>query len=263
MKKWLKRITVTLVSAYIALITFIYVAQESMIFVPDVVTEIHQYTFKSDVEDVWLNREDGAKLHAVRFNKGGEKGIVLYFHGNAGNNGRSESMAETFTNLGYEVVGIDYRGYGKSRGEKSEAAMLEDTEFFYDKMMRNRTDKPIIVGWSLGTVFAGHLASVRPAKQVILFAPMASALDIAKRRYPFLPEFIGNYPFRTDLKFSSIEAPVTIYHGQQDTIVPYASGILLKNYFKGSDRFIGVEEADHDSIPWEPSVLKDINYLLN
>jgi len=260
--KWLKRLAIICVSIYAGLIGIIYFVQEGLVFTPTVVTPIHNYGFKGDVDDLWLDREDGAKLHVVRFNNGGDRGKLLYFHGNGGNNGYSERMAETFTNLGYEVYGIDYRGYGKSRGDRSEAAMLEDAEYFYDKVSRYGKDEIVIVGWSLGTVFASHVASERETKELILFAPMSSAIDIGKRRYPFIPEFISDYPFRTDQKFSKIKAPVTIYHGKQDMIVPHASGIMLKEYFKEDDRFISVEGATHNSIPFDAQVIEDITLIL-
>jgi len=256
--KWIKRIAVLVVSLYIGLCAVIYFVQEGLVFTPTVVTPIHDYQFKSKVDDLWLEREDGATLHVVRFNTGGERGKLLYFHGNGGHNGYSERMAETFTNLGYEVYGIDYRGYGKSRGDRSEAALLEDAEYFYDKVTRYGKDEVVIVGWSLGSVFASHVASERPTKELILFAPMSSLIDIGKRRYPFIPEFISDYPFRTDQKFSKIKAPVTIYHGGQDMIVPHASGLMLKEYFKEGDRFITITDATHNGIPWEPDVLRDI-----
>lgn len=263
----MKRIFIKLIASaclvYTLVCSYIYLGQESLLFANKPVAIDYQYTFKGDVEDVWYDRPGDARLHGVRFNKGGAKGLIIYFHGNAGNNGYSERFIEAYTARDYEVLGYDYREFGKSSGEMSEAAFYGDALAVYDAEQKNFAPQNItLVAWSFGSTQAAYVAANREVARVVMFAPMASILDIGQRYYPFLPEFISNYPFRTDLLFEKIKAPVSIYHGSEDTIVPIESSLLLLNHFKASDSYMRVEGATHLDIPYRPEVWEELEAIL-
>lgn len=244
---------------YLIVCSYIWLAQENLLFANIQVSIDHQYNFKREVEDVWYDRPDGARLHGVRFNKGGAKGLVLYFPGNGGNLGYSERFVDIFTARGYEVLGYDYRSYGKSRGELSERALYADALAVFDvEQKKFKPENIMLVALSFGTTQAAYVAANRDVARVIMFAPMASVLDMGQRYYPFLPDFISNYPFRTDLLFDKIKAPVSIYHGSADTVVPIDSSLLLLNHFKESDSYMRVEGATHFDIPYRPEVQEDL-----
>jgi uncharacterized protein len=263
MKRTLLKILASACLVYIMVCSYIYIGQEKLLFANEPVAMGYSYTFKSDVADVWYDRPDGARLHGVRFNKGGAKGLMIYFHGNAGNNGHSEHFVEAYTQHGYEVLAYDYRGFGKSSGEMSEAAFYADALAVYDAEQKNFDPQHImLVAWSFGSTQAAYVAANRDVARVVFFAPMASILDVGQRYYPFLPEFISNYPFRTDLLFDKIKAPVFIYHGSEDTIVPIESSLLLLNYFKASDSYMRVEGATHIDIPWRDEVWAELEAIL-
>ena len=61
----------------------------------------------------------------------GSKGLILYFHGNAGSLERWGEIVVPYTELGYEVLIIDYRGYGKSTGKRSSKTLINDAEEVY------------------------------------------------------------------------------------------------------------------------------------
>lgn len=249
---------------YTAACSYIWANQESLLFDSKTVSLDHQYKFEMATKDSWYDMPDGARIHGVRFNPGGEKGLVLYFHGNGGNNGYSEGFAKVYTDLGYEVLGYDYRGYGKSRGQRSEEAFYSDALTILDAESKQFPSKEIILAaWSFGTTQAAYVAANRDVKRVLLFAPMASILDVGKRRYPFIPDFISDYPFRTDTIFNQIKAPVHIYHGIDDKIVPIASSQLLKPLMKSGDTYQAVKGANHFDIPWRQEVFQEIKVLLN
>ena len=263
----MKRVVLKLVASacllYIMVCSYIWLGQEKLLFANEPVAIDYQYTFKGKVDDVWYNRPDGARLHGVRFNKGGTKGLIIYFHGNAGNNGYSEHFIESYATRGYEVLGYDYRAFGKSIGEMSEAAFYADALAVYDAEQKNFEPQNItLVAWSFGSTQAAYVAANRDVARVLLFAPMASILDVGQRYYPFLPEFISSYPFRTDLLFDKIKAPVSIYHGSEDSIVPIESSLLLLDYFKASDSYMRVEGATHMDIPYRAEVWEDLEAIL-
>lgn len=244
---------------YIMVCGYIWIGQENLLFANKPVSLDHQYSFSGEIEDVWYDRPDGARLHGVRFNAGGPKGLMIYYHGNAGNNGFSESFVAPYVKRGYEVLAYDYREFGKSRGAMSEQALYADALAVFDAEQKNFNAESItLIAWSFGSTQAAYVAANRKVARVVLFAPMASILDLGQRYYPFLPEFVSSYPFRTDLLFDKIKAPVSIYHGSEDSIVPIESSLLLLGYFKESDSYMRVEGATHFDIPYRPEVIEHL-----
>ena len=248
---------------YFIVCGYIYFAQENLLFANKPVALDHDYQFSSMVEDVWYDRPDGARLHGVRYNKGGTNGFVIYFHGNAGNVGYSEGFAQRYIAEDYEVLAYDYREFGKSRGEMSEAAFYGDALAVFDAEKNNSGDRDItLVAWSFGSTQAAYVAANRVVHRVLMFAPMASIADMGQRYYPYVPGFIQKYPFRTDLLFSKIKAPVNIYHGSDDGLVPIESSLLLRDLFKASDSYMRVEGATHFDIPYRTEVVEDLQGIL-
>src|SRR5436190_10922828 len=113
-----------LAAGYLGVVLFYYVLQERFIFLRIRTRQGHQYTYKTPFEERRITAPDGARLHALYFKADKPRGVVLYFHGNAGSLRRWGRFAPRFTTLGYEVLMPDPRGYGKSRGDLSEAALI-------------------------------------------------------------------------------------------------------------------------------------------
>ena len=154
---------------YLIVCGYIWAAQENLLFATKPVPLDHDYGFASSVEDVWYDRPDGARLHGVRFNKGGPKGLVIYFHGNAGNNGYSERFVTPYVDHGYEVLAYDYRGFGKSRGDMSEEAFYADALAVFDAEQKGFSSENILlVAWSFGSTQAAYVAANREVGKVIL-----------------------------------------------------------------------------------------------
>jgi pimeloyl-ACP methyl ester carboxylesterase len=257
----MKKILISLVVIVLALPIIggagVYVGQESLIFNFAPVSQDHDYEFPKPHEEIWLEN-GGAKLHGVFYpTQQSRQGVILYFKGNAGNIGYSPKMAQTFLSRGFDFIAMDYRGFGKSTGELSEANLLSDASLWYDYAKTRFPDDDLrVVGYSLGTTFASHLAGTESINQTLLFAPMKSILDMGKRRYPFLPDFLSRYPFRSDLKIKKAGGEVLVFHGTDDRIVPHASGIELEQSFNGDDSFYTIEGANHFDLPWRTDVLE-------
>ncbi len=242
------------VIAFVAVCILIWFVQEDILFQGTAVPENTVYQNLPNIEDLWLHHPDGARLHIAKVTAANEVGTMLYFHGNAAYNAYLDGMVNIYGGMGYTVVGLDYRGFGKSRGERSEAAMLEDALAFYDKIVPAGSPPPLIVGRSLGATFATYVASKRPASRLVLYSPPGSILDAAKRHYPWIPSFLLRYPLRTDEYMKNVAGPVLIFHGTDDKVVPFESGAILKQYLKPSDRFVPIPGGTHRDIPWRNDV---------
>ena len=99
---------------------------------PDKLPQDYSYNFPENFEEINLKTNDGAILNALYFKVDKPKGVVLYFHGNAGELSRWGIVVQKFVDLNFDVLVMDYRTYGKSTGKLSQNALYEDAQLFYD-----------------------------------------------------------------------------------------------------------------------------------
>ena len=114
-----------------------------------------------------------------------EKPIALIF-GVTGQDGTY--MAELLLEKGYEVLVMDYRTYGKSRGQLSEPALYNDAQLCYNYVNeRSAADQITIYGRSLGSGIASYIAANNEARQLVLETPYYSMRSMANHSVPYLP----------------------------------------------------------------------------
>ncbi len=208
---------------------FYWLFQERFIFVRFRVAQGYVFKFAQPLEEVFLKMDDGARLHALRFTVEKPRGVILYFHGNTGSLRRWGKRAKRFIDLGYDVLMMDYRGYGKSRGAINEAVLHADADKWFAHAMKLYGEENVVVyGRSLGSGFAVPLAATRAPRMLILESPFASLLDIASYQFPLLPyRWLLRYPMRSDKAMLRVKCPVYIFHGKRDPVVPYKSALRL------------------------------------
>ena len=145
---------------------------------------------------------------------------------------------------------MDYRGYGKSGGFiSSEEQFLEDVRLAYDEFKSSYLEEEIVVlGYSLGTCSAAMLAAERSPKMLILQAPYYSLIDIKRRTYPIIPDFLQKYKFETFKYIDKTLVPITIFHGTEDGVVYYGSSIKLKEHLKPTDQLITLKGEGHNDM---------------
>ena len=111
----LKTVIFVIGGLYIFVLIIAYVFQSKLIFIPERLPE--NFIFASGSREIWLRTSDGKRINALFF-EGSRPEVILYFHGNAGSLNGWQFVADDFVRLGYSVLIIDYRGYGKSEGMK-------------------------------------------------------------------------------------------------------------------------------------------------
>jgi fermentation-respiration switch protein FrsA (DUF1100 family) len=203
--------------------------QERFIFVRFRLSRGYRFRFKDPFEEVFLTHEEGVELHALRFTAKEAWGTVLYFHGNAGSLRRWGKQAQRFTRLGWNVVMMDYRGYGKSRGKLSEEALHADAVLWYAWLKEREPEERIVVyGRSLGSGMAIPVAAANGPRALVLESPFANLYDAARHQFFALPyRWLLRYAFRNDKAIRRITCPVYIFHGKRDPVVPYESALKL------------------------------------
>jgi len=247
----LKKVIYVAAVFYIMIGTSLYFLQEKLIFLPTTLDENHQFEFQDQFEELFLEAKDGAIINALHFKAEESKGVILYFHGNAGDLSRWGTITSYFVDKGFDVLVMDYRTYGKSTGKLSEKALYDDALMCYSHLLKTYNENDIIIyGRSLGTGMATYIASVKDPKQLILETPYYSLVDVAKRRFPILPvSLFMKYRIPSFEFIEGVRCPVTIFHGTDDSVVAIESG---KKLFDASNNpqktFIEIEAGRHNDL---------------
>ena len=229
MRAWRKRLGIGL-AIYIFVVIAMALFQERLIFLPTHLDADHKFGFERPFEELFIDTQDGASLNGLYFPVEEAKGLILYYHGNSGDLDRWGGVVEYFAQYSYDVLVMDYRKYGKSRGVLSEDALYADALLWYDKALELYPEEQIVLyGRSMGTTFASYTAAKHRPSQVILEAPFYSLRAVAQQRYWFLPvKWFLKYYFPSYQHLEQVQAPITIIHGTEDAIVPYSNATRIK-----------------------------------
>lgn len=146
---------------------------------------------------------------------------VIFLHGNTDLLEERWNVAGPYLAAGISFLACEYRGYGRSGGTPSEAALLADAQRWYDWLAsRPEVDSPRIIvhGISLGGGVAVGLAGRRPAAALVLESTFSSVSGLAAR-YLVPPPFV-RHPFRSDRILARLDVPVLLVHGRRDIVIP-------------------------------------------
>jgi alpha-beta hydrolase superfamily lysophospholipase len=212
------------------------------------------------MQDAWISFESRAtsqpaKLHALWLEADQPRRdtpVLLYLHGARWNVMGSAGRMRRLQDMGFAVLAIDYRGFGKSSpGLPSEQTAYEDARAAWDWLAANQPGRPrYIFGHSLGGAIAIDLASrVDDEQGTIVEGTFTSIPDVASSfKWGWLP--VG--PFITQ-RFSSIDkvdrigSPLLVVHGADDTLIPSSLAQKLFDKATGRKQFLLVEGGSHHS----------------
>lgn len=250
MKKQILKIIAILISIYMLMCGFLYFSQEKLIFFPQYLDKNYKFEFGQKLEELNIKATDGKLINGLLFKAENSKGLIFYLHGNAGNLSSWGEVAETYTDLHYDIYILDYRSYGKSEGEINNPDQLfQDNQTAYNELKKKYSeDKIVILGYSIGTGFASKLASTNKPKLLILQAPYYNLADMMKQQFPFIPTFILKYKFSTNEYLKDCKMPVVIFHGNSDEVIYYGSSLKLKEEFKQQDTLIILNGQRHNGM---------------
>jgi alpha-beta hydrolase superfamily lysophospholipase len=230
MPYWLSIVVIVIV-VYSAISIALYYLQDYMLFKPEKLPKDFQFDYENqEIKEYNLETRDGAVINGLRFfPKGESKGVVLYLKGNSKSIKGWGKFAVDFTRHGYNVLMVDYRGFGKSTGRRSQKAIKRDLQLVYNKLKEMTTeDRIILYGRSLGSGFAAKLASMNHPKMLILDAPYYSLTKVTARYAPFMPlSLLIKYPLPTYKWLKYVQCPIHIIHGTDDKLIPYKTSVKL------------------------------------
>ncbi len=239
------------IGVYVLLAIVAYFVQEYFMFHPEKLPEDFEYKYDQPFEEHFFDVEEGVRINGLRFTLKQPKGIVIYFHGNTRSIKGWSKYASDFTQNDYEVLMIDYRGFGKSTGKRQEQAMYRDSQYIYNQVRHWFPQEQIVIyGRSMGSGFAAKLASKNRPKMLILDSPYYSLSHLTNRWLFFLPlSIILKFHIRTDIWIKYVKCPVYIIHGTKDGLIPYRSSVQLRKQAPLTTRLIPIHGGRHNNLP--------------
>lgn len=247
--------------SYFAICAYAMLWQNRLIFFPSPVITTTPAQLGLAYEEVWLPVQEKVdkveRIHGWWLPTVSETtGSLLYLHGNGENISANLEKAQVFHQLGFSVLLIDYRGYGRSEGNfPSEAKVYQDVQVAGDYLLKHRGISPqdiFIYGHSLGGAIAIDLAVQNSEfAGLIVEGTFTSMRDMAKYRgkYDFLPlNLLLTQRFDSINKVTKLKIPLLLIHGTSDQAVPAAMSEALFNQANEPKQLWLVPDADHVNV---------------
>lgn len=213
---------------YAALLGLLWFGQERLIFLPTTLPADHALARGPGVHERFVE-VDGARLSVLELRLPDPKGVVFFLHGNAGNLASWFVNADFYRQANFDLVMLDYRGYGKSSGRiASEAQLHADVRAVWHEVAPRYAGRRVVLyGRSLGTALAASLAAELQPDLTMLVSPYESLRAMAREHYPWVPAALLRYPLRTDEHLARVRTPVLLLHGDRDELIPPAHSQAL------------------------------------
>lgn len=239
---------------YVALCLVFYFGQDLFFFRPERLPRWFAYKYPFPFTEVNFEMEDGALINALHFRVPNSKGIVFYIKGNSRSIKGWGKFAKDFVGKGYDFFILDYRGFGKSRGRRTESNLYADLQQVYKWLATHYEEQQMVLyGRSLGSGLATRIASWNQPKMLILDCPYYSFLHHIRRYGFWLPlRWLLRYQIRTDQFIKKVHCPIHILHGVRDRMIPYKQSLLLKRLNPDLIQLHPIIGAGHNNLPAFP-----------
>jgi uncharacterized protein len=240
-----------IVVGYLVLMGLVYLIQERFIFKPEKLSQNFIYKYEAPFEELFFEIAPGVSINGLHFKVQKPLGLILYFHGNSRSIKGWAKYAKDFYRYNYDVVLVDYRGFGKSTGKRNENAMLSDMQFVYDTLVSQYPEHHLIVyGRSLGSGFAAKIASDNKPRYLILDAPYFNFGLAMERLVPFLPiRHMIKYKLRIDKWIKHVNCHTYILHGTKDWLIPILNSEKLQAINPNKITLLKIEGGGHNNLP--------------
>lgn len=228
-----------------------YLLQERFIFRPEVLDADFRFRYQVPFKEYFFDIAQGVRINALHFYRENPHGLILYFHGNTRSIKGWARYAKDFSRYHYDVMLVDYRGFGKSTGKRSEREMLDDMQFIYNRLKEEYPENHLIVyGRSLGSGFATKLASDNNPRYLILDAPYFNFQKVIERFLPILPvRLVLRFRLRSDKWLPHVTCHTYIIHGTQDRLIPIRHSEALCKTNPRKTTLIRIHGGGHNNLP--------------
>lgn len=243
-----KNISLTILFIYLAICSWLWCNQENILF--NAYRLPSDYMFES-TDAFKLKVAPSIFLNCLWIKDKSPKGVILYLHGNKRSINRSMPEAMNMTKLGYDILMVDYRGFGQSDGKiESEEQLYADVQKVYDYLLEDYAQNQIvIVGFSLGAVMASWLAAHNEPKALAMVSPFINSYDLKNRYFSWLiPDFLVKHPLNNLAHLKKVNCSTLFLHGKRDEVIPFASSQELVKINTTDFRLLLLEKETHRSV---------------
>ena len=204
------------------------------------------------VERLWIDTEQGTVEAWLLLGDGVSTSapgpLVVFAHGNGELIDYWWSVLAPYRRLGVSVLLPEFRGYGRSAGSPSQAAIVSDFERFVELVAHRPEVDPtrlVFHGRSLGGGVVVQLAARRRPRALVLQSTFTSVAVLA-RSY-LVPKRLVLDAFESESTLRGLDVPVLIMHGRHDRVVPPSHAEALQGCIRGA-RLVWYD-ADHNDCP--------------
>jgi len=236
---------------YVIAMIFLYFNQEKFYFHPKTLATNYQYNFDTEFEEINIPVDKKNTINSLLFKSKNSKGVILYLHGNAGALHDWGMRAPLYTNNNYDILFVDYRGFGKNKNQLENEEMLHnDMQLAYDFLKTKYKENEIIVlGFSIGSGLAAKIAAYNNPKALILEAPYYSFESLVHKTAPIVPCLLIEYKIPTHKFIEKVRCPITIFHGKDDQLItPKENSIQLQQLDPDNITLYLIDNCNHNGI---------------
>ncbi|WP_200867448.1 alpha/beta hydrolase [Leptolyngbya sp. Heron Island J] len=242
----------------------LYFYQTRLIFKPTLQLTQTPEEQQLDYEEVWISPEGkaspGQGLHGwwlpgLQGNLADYGLTLLYLHGNSENIGANLGLAHRYQRMGFNVLLVDYRGYGQSMGPfPNEQRVYDDAIAAYRYLAETHqipAQQIWVFGHSLGGAIAIELSTQRSMAGLIVQSTFSSMLQAVQfsGQYNWVPvNWILTQRFDSIAKVPQLEVPVLYIHGLEDDTT---AAVMSEQLYKASPlpkQLWLVPEAGHNNV---------------
>ncbi|MFN0215752.1 MAG: alpha/beta hydrolase [Saprospiraceae bacterium] len=201
--------------------------------------------------EINFDMEDGGVVNALHFRVPNSKGVVFYIKGNSRSIKGWGKFAKDFVGKGFDFLILDFRGFGKSRGRRTEEILFNDLQHVYQWLSDEYEEKQIVLyGRSLGSGLAARIASWNRPRMLVLDCPYYSFLYHISRYAFILPiRWLLRYQIRTDRFIKKVRCPIHIIGGTKDRLIPFRQAEMLKHLMPEKITLHPIVGAGHNNLP--------------
>lgn len=235
---------------YLGLMALLYFKQTSLVFLPEIDRD-----FRASPDDIGMSftplklaTADGEILDGwfVPAEPNLQpRGLVIFFHGNAGSMAHRLDYLRMFHDLGLATLIIDYRGYGKSSGTPSEEGTYRDADAAWlhaTRVLGFTASRIVVFGESLGGGVAAQLAAKQRPAALVLASTFTSVPDMGADLYPLLPiRMLARIRYDSLTQLTRITCPLLVIHSRNDDIIPFTHGQRLFEAARPPKQFLAIE----------------------
>lgn len=237
-------IALPLSAVYVGLCGYMYVRQRDLIYYPQL-TRVEAGTTDFSLE------HGGVTLRGWVVNPGQPRAL-LYFGGNAESiQYNRESFARWFPN--HTVYLVSYRGFGASEGDPTERDLFADALALYDHVRRRHRGSIDVIGRSLGSGVASHVAAHRRVRRLALVTPYDTIAHVGQAHYRWLPvQWMARDRFDSVRHLAQYRGPLLVVRAGRDTVIPAANTQRLIDSLPQPPVVLEVPTADHGNVILDP-----------